>query len=88
MAQVMTLAELEKQEYMKQGMEQGIERGIEQGIEQGMEQGMERGIEQGYSDATRNIALNLIREGLDIKTICKFTGLSLDEVNKLQNDVH
>ncbi len=80
MAQVMTLAELEKQEYMKQGMEQGIERGIEQGMEQG--------IEQGYSDATRNIALNLIREGLDIKTICKFTGLSLDEVNKLQNDVH
>ncbi len=68
MAQVMTLAELEKQEYMKQGIE--------------------RGIEQGYSDATRNIALNLIREGLDIKTICKFTGLSLDEVNKLQNDVH
>ncbi len=72
MAQVMTLAELEKQEYMKQGMERGIEQGIE----------------QGYSDATRNIALNLIREGLDIKTICKFTGLSLDEVNKLQNDVH
>ena len=64
MAQVMTLAELEQQEYMKQG------------------------IEQGYSDATRNIALNLIREGLDIKTICKFTGLSLDEVKKLQNDVH
>ncbi len=76
MAQVMTLAELEKQEYMKLGIEQGIE------------QGMEQGIEQGYSDATRNIALNLIREGLDIKTICKFTGLSLDEVNKLQNDVH
>ena len=72
MAQVMTLAELEKQEYMKQGIEQGIERGIE----------------QGYSDATRNITLNLIREGLGAETICKFTGLSLDEVQKLQNDVH
>ena len=72
MAQVMTLAELEKQEYMKQGIEQGIERGIE----------------QGYSDATRNITLNLIREGLGAETICKFTGLSLDDVKKLQNDVH
>ncbi len=72
MAQVMTLAELEQQEYMKQGIEQGIERGIE----------------QGYSNATRNIALNLIREGLGAETICKFTGLSLDDVKKLQNDVH
>ena len=59
------------------GMEKGIEKGIEQGIEQGIEKGIEQGIEK--------IAINMLMDNEPLDKICKFTGLSQDEVVKLKN---
>ena len=76
-----------KIEGIKQGLEQGIEQGLEQGIEQGLEQGLEQGIEQGLKEGEKNkqleIAKNLLKF-LDIETISKNTGLSIQEIKKLQ----
>ena len=49
----------------------GIEEGIKQGIEQGIEQ---RSIE---------IAKSMLKDNLDISTISRYTGLSLEEIKKL-----
>lgn len=52
----------------------------EDGIEQGIEQGMEIGLEK----AKANIAKNLSSLNIDIDTIVKASGLSLEEINKLK----
>jgi predicted transposase YdaD len=36
-------------------------------------------------EAARNIALNLLKEGLSIDLIAKTTGLTVEEVQQLQN---
>ena len=53
--------------------------GKEQGIEQGMQKGMQKGIQQGAI----NIAKTSLKQGLDINTISKITGLSIKEIEKL-----
>ena len=63
-----------KHEAMKQGREQGREEGREEGLEQGMEKNRQA------------IALNMLKEGLDIALICKMTGLSEEEIKKLSNE--
>ncbi len=57
--------------------EEGRQEGIRQGVRQGMRQGMQaRG---------REIVLNMLKSRLDTPLICKVTGLSEKEINKLKN---
>ena len=58
---------LERISFLEGAEEKGFKRGIEKGIEQGIEQ----------------IAKNLIANGFDTKLIQKLTGLTLDEIQKL-----
>jgi len=53
----------------EQLMSDGYQEGISQGISQGINQGINRG--------KTEIAINLLRQGLDIKVIVKSTGLSI-----------
>ena len=59
--------------------EKGVRKGLRKGIEQGIEQGIEKGIEKGMEEVT----LRMLREGADIRMICKFTRLSVEQVEKL-----
>ncbi len=65
------------QEFIEQGIEKGIEQGIEKGIEQGIEKGIERGIKQ--------VAIRLLKLH-NVVTVSELTGLTIDEVEALQND--
>lgn len=57
----------------------------EEGIEKGLEQGLEQGREEGLLQGRQEIALNLLRLGtMPIEDIAKCTGLSVDELNKMQ----
>ena len=60
--------ELKKQEAYELGEASGVEQGVELGIEQNKVE----------------IALNMLRENTNSDFICKVTGLSLDEVEKLR----
>ena len=42
------------------------------------------GIEQGRLDGIKETAKNMLKDNLDIKTICKYTGLSKEEVESLK----
>ena len=45
------------------------------------------GIEKGREENSREIAIRLFKNGVDINIISKSTGLSIDEINKLvEND--
>ena len=58
---------------------QGMEQGMQQGMQQGMEQGMQRGVQREKIE----IATNLLKLGIDIKTVSIASGLPIDEVEKL-----
>lgn len=60
-----------------------LDRGFEKGIEQGIEQGVELGMEQ----SSKNIAKRLIAEKMPLETIANVTGLSLDEVKALEDNI-
>jgi predicted transposase/invertase (TIGR01784 family) len=67
----------------KNAFDYNIEMGIEKGMEIGMEKGMEIGVKRGMEKGIREIAKNLI-DILDVETIAKKTGLSLEEIEKLK----
>ena len=69
----------EDEEFLMTAAEQLMERGMQKGIQKGMQ----KGILQGQSEATLNIARNLIKEGLSHETIAKTTGLPLSQIKKL-----
>lgn len=50
-----------------------------------MKQGIEQGIEQGIRQRSKEIALSLIQQKLDLDMIAQVTGLSVQELKSLSN---
>ncbi len=61
----------------------GMEKGIGTGREQGIGIGREQGVEIGIAQTTKNIALNLAKEGTTLDIIAKVTGLSESEIKQI-----
>ena len=72
----------------EKGMEKGIEKGRKEGKEEGKEEGRKEGIEEGIVKSVKKrnkeIALNLLAYNTPIDVIAKSTGLSIDEIKKLE----
>ena len=66
------------------GYEEGEARGIEIGEARGIEIGEARGIEIGEARGRMKTALNLKKEGVSIYLIMKATGLSEEEIERLE----
>ena len=52
---------------------------LDEAEEKGIRKGLRKGIEQGMKE----VALRMLGEGADIRMICKFTRLSVEQVEKL-----
>ena len=65
-------------------MKSGKAEGIKQGVTQGIKQGISRGIEQGITQGIEQVALNMLKQNIDIDIISKSTGLSIANIKKLQ----
>ena len=50
----------------------------------GLEQGIEQGIEQGSQNKQIEIAKNMLRDTKDYQLISKYTGLSIEDIKKLE----
>ncbi|MGI0495584.1 hypothetical protein ACN4EG_27725 [Alkalinema pantanalense CENA528] len=48
------------------------------------EKGLEKGLKQGIEEATQTIALNLLRQKVEIETIAIATGLTVEQIQALQ----
>ena len=66
-----------EREYAK---EEGIEQGMKKGLEQGMKKGLEQGIEQGMA----LVAMNMLKNKMNMDLIAQMTGLSEEEILKLK----
>ena len=55
----------------------------QKGLEKGLQKGLEKGLQTGSINKSIEIATNLKNLGTDIETISKATGLSKEEIEKL-----
>ena len=71
-------------EYAREtGREEGREEGLKEGHKKGHKEGKEEGLKEGQS----KIAMNLIRLGTPCEIITQATGLSVEEVSKLKEEM-
>jgi predicted transposase/invertase (TIGR01784 family) len=68
----------------KQGLEEGLKEGREKGMTEGMKKGMAEGMEKGKSEEKRAIAHNLKALGLTSEQIQAATGLSAQEIDRVE----
>jgi predicted transposase YdaD len=64
----------------KRGHQLGLEEGRGLGLEEGRGLGLEEGLEKGAQQTKRQIALNLIKEGVSPDLIFKATGLRAEDL--------
>ena len=62
------------------------ERLEQRGKEAGIQIGEQRGLEKGKTQGIKNVALNMISENIDAKLIAKFTGMTIEAINKLKGN--
>ena len=53
------------------------------GLEAGLEKGLQEGLEEGRRKAILETAKNMKADGMETAAICRYTGLSEEEVEKL-----
>ena len=68
----------EYQEVMM-NLHEAIER---KGFKEGMQQGMQQGVQQGMQQKNRDVAINLMRAGVDLHLIAQCTGFSIRELEQ------
>ena len=74
----------ERKEGFEEGIVQGMKEGIVQGMKEGIVQGMKEGMVQGMKESQILMARNMKNKDMDINLISELTGLSIEEINKLQ----
>ena len=57
---------------------------LEEAREKGIETGIAAGIAQGKKESILETARNMLKDNLDIEMICKYTGLTREEINNLK----
>ena len=64
-----------------------IEYAKETGLEEGLAKGLAKGREEGREEERNSIVLKMLQNNLPVQTICDVTGLSVEEVAKLKEEV-
>jgi len=64
-----------------------LELAAEEGIAKGVEQGMIEGMEKGEQNKALNIAINMLKARIDIKMIALTTGLSIEQIKTLEEEI-
>ena len=64
-------------------LDEARQEGLLKGLEIGEEKGIEKGRQEGRQEGRQSIVLKLLQASMDPQKICKITGLSIQEINKL-----
>ena len=74
---------VQRKEAFDDGFSAGEERGISIGRNEGISIGLSQGISQGAQQAKLETAKSMKSENMPVNTIARFTGLSVEEIEKL-----
>ncbi|MCI2060936.1 MAG: hypothetical protein LKJ87_08815, partial [Bacteroidales bacterium] len=87
-AEYASLDNIDKQNYVKaMTTARDTHNQIEYAKETGLEEGLAKGREEGREEERNSIVLKMLQNNLPVQTICDVTGLSLEEVAKLKEEV-
>lgn len=75
------------QEEYEQKTKEAFEKGERQGIEHGIQKGIQKGIQEGKQEEKINIVTMMLNDKMDIEKIIKFSGLSKEEIEKIQTNL-
>ncbi|MDE0151074.1 MAG: hypothetical protein OXK80_01075, partial [Bdellovibrionales bacterium] len=64
------------------------EKGLSEGRKEGRKEGMAQGIAEGMEKSMELVAVNMIKNKMDIELIVKITGLSKTKILKLKQTVY
>jgi len=78
------IKEIAKQTEKHEGALMNIAQGLR---EEGIKQGIQQGIQKGKQEAKLELITQMLNNGMDKKSVMKFTGLSDQELDKLQNKI-
>ena len=79
------ITNLEKEQIEEYCHKIALEDAEERGKKLGLCEGKELGLSEGAQNKSIEIAKNLLKENVDISVISKSTGLSIEEIEKLNN---
>ena len=74
-----------RKEGRAEGLQTGMKKGHAEGLQTGLEKGITKGLQRGRVEAMQAVALNMLKEKVEISFIAKVTGLSEQEIEKLKN---
>ena len=77
------MMEYEKKEAYLYGNQIMLDEERRLGREEGIKEGIEQGIEKGIKETQISMAKNMKNDKVDLNTISKYTGLSIEEIEKL-----
>ena len=72
-----------QQEGWKKGREEGRKEGKEEGRKEGKEEGRKEGKEEGRREGKLEFALELLKDGMALEKVAKYSKLSLSMIEKL-----
>ena len=78
--------EIAHEEGLEEGLAKGRVKGRAEGLEEGLVKGREEGLSKGREERNLEVAINLIQLGTPCEIVAKATGLSVEEVLKLQKE--
>ena len=86
----MDMAEMDRAQEITDARQEGREEGRQEGRQEGREEGRQEGIKEGEvrgEDRKKiEIAKKMLEAKVDIEKISEFTGLTIEEVEKLKED--
>ena len=82
----MDMAEMDRAQEITDARQEGREEGRKEGIKEGEVRGEARGKEIGKEENKIEIAKKMLEAKVDIEKISEFTGLTIEEVEKLKED--
>ena len=59
----------------------------QEGLKEGLEKGLKEGLKKGAEDKAIEIALKMLENGSDVNFIADVTGLSVEKINEIKNDM-
>ena len=78
------LSDLKNTRVYKDAVQEGVRRGLHRGWQKGKEEGKQEGKKEGKKEGKQEIALNLLRIGMDVVQVSQVTGLTIAQVSRLQ----
>lgn len=64
-----------------------LQEGRAEGLAEGLAEGEARGEAKGLAEAANQIAINMLKSSISVDLVARFTGLSLEQVQKLQQQI-